>query len=96
MATRSPSSLAGRHLTGPDAAPRAELLLSLIAGVWLMRKIIATPALTGMDQGAFVQQLHDLVQVLVNAPPPAAAATPLPIRPTPAKAARAWHHRSGP
>ncbi|MGC5311850.1 TetR/AcrR family transcriptional regulator [Micromonospora zamorensis] len=63
----------GRHLTdilpGPDAAPRAELLLSLIAGVWLMRKIIATPALTGMDQGALVQQLHDLVQVLVNAPP---------------------------
>ncbi|MFI6235480.1 TetR/AcrR family transcriptional regulator [Micromonospora sp. NPDC050784] len=63
----------GRRLTdtlpGPDAAPRAELLLSLIAGVWLMRKIIATPALAGMDQGALVQQLHDLMQVLVNAPP---------------------------
>ncbi|MFE9191717.1 TetR/AcrR family transcriptional regulator [Micromonospora sp. NPDC007208] len=56
-------------LPGPDAAPRAELLLSLIAGVWLMRKIIATPALAGMDQGPLVQQLHELMQVLVNAPP---------------------------
>ncbi|MEO3773416.1 TetR family transcriptional regulator [Micromonospora sp. B9E7] len=63
----------GRHLTdilpGPDAAPRAELLLSLIAGVWLMRKVIATPALAGMDQDALTRQLHDLMEVLVNAPP---------------------------
>ncbi|MEV4823219.1 TetR/AcrR family transcriptional regulator [Micromonospora sp. NPDC049274] len=63
----------GRHLTdilpGPDAAPRAELLLSLIAGVWLMRKVIATPALTGMDQGALTRQLHDLIEVIVATPP---------------------------
>ncbi|MEV7985889.1 TetR/AcrR family transcriptional regulator [Micromonospora sp. NPDC085948] len=63
----------GRHLTdslpGPDAAPRAELLLSLIAGVWLMRKVIATPALTGMDQGALTRQLRDLMNALVTAPP---------------------------
>ncbi|MFE0531930.1 TetR/AcrR family transcriptional regulator [Micromonospora parva] len=63
----------GRHLTdilpGPDAAPRAELLLALIAGVWLMRKVIATPALTGIDEGALTRQLHELMEVLVNAPP---------------------------
>ncbi|MGV9214204.1 TetR/AcrR family transcriptional regulator [Micromonospora sp. RB23] len=63
----------GRHLTdilpGPDAAPRAELLLSLIAGVWLMRRVIATPALADMDQGVLTRQLHDLMEVLVNPPP---------------------------
>ncbi|MEU4475168.1 TetR family transcriptional regulator [Micromonospora sp. NPDC023888] len=56
-------------LPGPDAAPRAELLLALIAGVWLMRKVIATPALTTMSQPALTRQLHDLMQLLVNTPP---------------------------
>ncbi|MFG3557631.1 TetR/AcrR family transcriptional regulator [Micromonospora sp. NPDC047557] len=62
----------GQHLAGilpgPEAALRGDLLLSLIAGVWLMRKVIATPALTGVDQGTLTRQLQDLMQVLVDAP----------------------------
>ncbi|MET8361720.1 TetR/AcrR family transcriptional regulator [Micromonospora sp. NPDC005171] len=56
-------------LPGPAAAPRAELLLALIAGVWLMRKVIGTPALAGMDQAALTRELRDLMQLLVNAQP---------------------------
>ncbi|GAB3933382.1 TetR/AcrR family transcriptional regulator [Micromonospora vulcania] len=56
-------------LPGQDAAARAELLLSLIAGVWLMRKVIATSALTGMGQAALTRQLRNLMQVLVDVPP---------------------------
>ncbi|MBP2708247.1 TetR family transcriptional regulator [Microbispora sp. RL4-1S] len=63
----------GRHLTdllsGPDAAARAELLLSLIAGVWLMRKVVATPALAGMDQDSLARLLTDVMRPLIDPPP---------------------------
>ncbi|MEH1169261.1 TetR/AcrR family transcriptional regulator [Micromonospora sp. CPCC 205539] len=56
-------------LPGPHAAPRGELLLALIAGVWLMRKVVATPALSGMSQADLTRQLQDLIEVLVDTPP---------------------------
>ncbi|ETK36005.1 TetR/AcrR family transcriptional regulator [Microbispora sp. ATCC PTA-5024] len=63
----------GRHLTGllsgTDAAARAELLLSLIAGVWLMRKVVATPALAGMDEEALAVRLRELMRMLADPPP---------------------------
>jgi AcrR family transcriptional regulator len=62
----------GRHLTGllpgPDAAQRAELLLSLLAGVWLMRKVIGTDGLSGADPAPLGRHLRDLVQVIVARP----------------------------
>ncbi|MBF9133198.1 TetR family transcriptional regulator [Plantactinospora sp. S1510] len=63
---------AGRHLAdllpGRDAAQRAELLLSLIAGVRLMREVINTDGLSEADPAALGRHLRDLVQVIV-APP---------------------------
>lgn len=62
----------GRHLTdllpGPDAAQRADLLLSLIAGVWLMRKVIDADGLREANPAALTGHLRDLVRVIV-APP---------------------------
>ncbi|MEV6373299.1 helix-turn-helix domain-containing protein [Micromonospora musae] len=58
-------------LAGADAAARAELLLSLIAGVWLMRRVVASPALTGIGSTTLAPRLQDLVRVLVESPPAA-------------------------
>ncbi|MFC6018240.1 TetR/AcrR family transcriptional regulator [Plantactinospora solaniradicis] len=67
----------GRHLThllpGPNAAQRAELLLSLIAGVWLMRIVISTDGLSEADPTWLTGQLRDLVQVIVDRPADPAA-----------------------
>ena len=59
----------GRHLTellsGPNAQERAELLLALIAGLWLMRKVIATTALSRMQPTTLARQLSELIEVIV-------------------------------
>ncbi|GAA2364564.1 TetR family transcriptional regulator [Catellatospora methionotrophica] len=59
---------AGSRLTGlldgADADQRAELILALIAGVWLMRSVIATPALTGADPAALTARLTIALQAL--------------------------------
>ncbi|MEU7824897.1 TetR family transcriptional regulator [Catellatospora sp. NPDC049133] len=67
----------GRHvgsrltglLTGPDSGERAELVLSVVAGVWLMRSILATPALTAADPGQLDEQLTAVMQVLCRPNP---------------------------
>jgi AcrR family transcriptional regulator len=51
-------------LPGPDAGERAELVLSLIAGVWLIRKVIATTALSTMDTPILARQLRDLIDLI--------------------------------
>lgn len=60
----------GGHLAGMldqhGAAERADLTLSLIAGVWLMRKVIRTPALTRADTAQLTGQLYEIIQTIVN------------------------------
>jgi AcrR family transcriptional regulator len=44
-------------LAGPNADARAQVGLSLVAGIWLMRKVLAIPALTALDD----ESLGDLL-----------------------------------
>ncbi|MEV1174542.1 TetR family transcriptional regulator [Nonomuraea sp. NPDC049784] len=63
----------GRHLDdelpGDGAGIRAELMLSLQAGVWLMRSILGTPALTDEEPEELAQRIEALFQVLVTPSP---------------------------
>jgi AcrR family transcriptional regulator len=63
----------GRHLTdllpGAEAGERSELLLSLIAGVWLMRKVIGTTALTEADPALLSNRIEALFRLLVEPDP---------------------------
>jgi hypothetical protein len=43
------------------AGERSELLLSVIAGIWLIRKVIATPALAAAEPGAQLEELFGLL-----------------------------------
>ncbi|MEV4805582.1 TetR family transcriptional regulator [Nonomuraea sp. NPDC049421] len=58
----------GRHLTeelaGEGAAVRAELMLALQAGVWLMRSVIGTDALKDAGPDDLTRRIRDLLQVL--------------------------------
>jgi hypothetical protein len=54
------------QLTGTAAGERSELLLSVIAGIWLMRKVIATPALAAAEPGALTAQLEELFGLLTG------------------------------
>jgi AcrR family transcriptional regulator len=55
-------------LTGGDAELRTEVMLSLIAGIWLMRHVIATDALAQADPDRLRDLLERLFDVLVEAP----------------------------
>ncbi|GAA3072927.1 TetR/AcrR family transcriptional regulator [Streptosporangium carneum] len=72
---------AGRHLneelSGTAAGVRAELMLSLQAGVWLMRSVLGTTALTQEQPEELAQWIESLFQVLVT-PPTAASPRPEP------------------
>ncbi|RAY14731.1 TetR/AcrR family transcriptional regulator [Actinomadura craniellae] len=67
----------GRHLTeelpGAGAGARAELILAVQAGVWLMRSILGTTALAEEDPAELARRIESLFQVLVtpetDAPP---------------------------
>lgn len=63
---------AGRHLSdlldGPDADERAMLAHSLIAGFWLMRKMIGIPALVQADPDQLARRLRELLDVVVADP----------------------------
>ncbi|MFF3567904.1 TetR/AcrR family transcriptional regulator [Nocardia jiangxiensis] len=63
---------AGRYLSdlleGPDADERAMLAHSLIAGFWLMRKMIGSTALVQADPGGLARRLQELLDVVVGAP----------------------------
>jgi AcrR family transcriptional regulator len=54
------------HLTGPDAAARTELALGLIAGTWLMRTVIGTPALSMMSDTDLAACLEGLFTLLYS------------------------------
>jgi len=54
-------------LSGPGAAQRASLILSIIAGFQLMRQIIALPALTEAEPTALVRQLEKIFYGMVAA-----------------------------
>jgi AcrR family transcriptional regulator len=55
-------------LTGEDAELRSELLLSIIAGVWLMRHIIGTPALAQTDPNTLHDHLVSALAPLIDPP----------------------------
>jgi hypothetical protein len=54
------------QLDGPDADARAELALGVIAGTWLMRKVIGTPALSMMSDTALAEHLEGLFTLLYS------------------------------
>lgn len=66
----------GRHvgarfaaaLEGPSADERAELGLALIAGTWLMRRIIGTPALRDAEPDQLATQVARMLAVVVEPP----------------------------
>ncbi|WP_436534344.1 TetR family transcriptional regulator [Actinoplanes sp. HUAS TT8] len=53
-------------LTGPDAQERAETGLALLAGTWLMRRLIATPALRDADSDRLTGRLTRMLEVVVE------------------------------
>lgn len=54
------------RLSGPDAGTRAELALGVIAGTWLMRRVIGTPALSMMSDTALAEHLEGLFTLLYS------------------------------
>ncbi|MFF5077081.1 TetR/AcrR family transcriptional regulator [Actinoplanes sp. NPDC000266] len=64
----------GRHvgarfeaaLEGPGAGERAELGLALLAGAWLMRRIIGTPGLQEADPERLATQVARMLAVIVD------------------------------
>ncbi|GHJ46982.1 TetR family transcriptional regulator [Catellatospora sp. TT07R-123] len=60
-------------LQGPHPQERAELGLALIAGTWLMRRIIGTPALRDADPAALTAHLTRMLAAVTEPP-----ATPSP------------------
>lgn len=65
----------GVELAGTAAGVRAELMLSLQAGVWLIRSVLGTTALTQEQPEELAQWIESLFQVLVTR---ATAASPRP------------------
>jgi AcrR family transcriptional regulator len=63
---RHVGSRVAAQLTGAAVAERSELLLSLIAGIWLMRKVIGTPALAAAEPGALTAQVEELFRFLTG------------------------------
>lgn len=57
-------------LTGDQARERSALALSVIAGVWLMRKVLGAAALVEADAGDLTRRLEDVLRVLLEDPEP--------------------------
>ncbi|GAA4972873.1 AcrR family transcriptional regulator [Nonomuraea thailandensis] len=55
-------------LDGPQAGERAELGLALLAGTWLMRRLIGTPALREADPDLLAAQITRMLAVVVEPP----------------------------
>src|SRR4051812_12029562 len=55
-------------LDGPHSQERAELGLALLAGTWLMRRIIGTPALRDADPDLLTAQVARMLGVVVEPP----------------------------
>jgi AcrR family transcriptional regulator len=61
---RQVSPRVAAQLTGATAGARSELLLAVIAGIWLMREVIATPALAAAEPGALTAQVAELFRLV--------------------------------
>ncbi|SNT31472.1 transcriptional regulator, TetR family [Streptosporangium subroseum] len=63
----------GRHLreelSGSGAEVRAELMLAVQAGVWLMRNVLRTTALAEAEPEQLARQIESLFQTLVSSTP---------------------------
>ncbi|GGJ39922.1 TetR/AcrR family transcriptional regulator [Streptomyces brasiliensis] len=57
-------------LTGEQARERSALALAVIAGVWLMRKVIGDTALVEADADDLTRRLEDVLRVLLEDPEP--------------------------
>ncbi|MDG4826579.1 TetR family transcriptional regulator [Asanoa sp. WMMD1127] len=53
-------------LAGPDASQRADLGLALLAGTWLMRTVIGTPALRDADPDVLTDRLARVLAAIVE------------------------------
>jgi AcrR family transcriptional regulator len=56
------------QLPEPDQHLRTELILSVIAGVWLMRSVIQTPALTEAGADRLTDAVSEVIQTIIDMP----------------------------
>jgi AcrR family transcriptional regulator len=59
-----------RLLPGELAQERGEILLSLVMGVWMMRKVIATPGLVAIEPRTLQAYLEAMLNVIASEPAP--------------------------
>ena len=62
-------------LPGPDASERAAMILALVVGFQLFRKVIGTKALVHANQASLSRRLATIIQQLIDSPP--SGATPI-------------------
>jgi AcrR family transcriptional regulator len=58
-------------LPGDLAQERGEILLSVVMGIWMMRKVIATPGLVAIPDERLESQLAAMLTVIAEPPGPA-------------------------
>lgn len=56
------------QLPEPGQPIRTELMLSVIAGVWLMRRVIETPALNNADTERLTGAVSAIFQTIIDTP----------------------------
>src|ERR1700694_4353875 len=56
------------QLPDPGQAIRTELMLSVIAGVWLMRRVIETPGLNDADPDQLTDAVSAIFQTIIETP----------------------------
>lgn len=66
--TRHAGRRLATQLPEPDQQLRAELILSVIAGVWLMRSVIQTPALTEAAAERLTDAVSAIIQTVIDTP----------------------------
>jgi AcrR family transcriptional regulator len=59
-----------RLLPGELSQERGEIVLSLVMGLWIMRKVIGTPGLTAIPHGHLEDQLEAMLRVVTDDPRP--------------------------
>jgi hypothetical protein len=57
-------------LPGDLAQERGEILLSVVMGIWMMRKVIATPGLVAIPGERLESQLEAMLAVIAEPPAP--------------------------
>jgi AcrR family transcriptional regulator len=66
-----------RRLEGPDAAARAETVMSLLLGAFVYRYLVPLPPLSDLDPDAFAAALAPAVQAQLTPPPGSSARVPM-------------------